>query len=117
MKRLGLWLFTVFFFTAGVMHFIVVDSFVTIVPAALPAKEWIVYVTGVMEIVLAIGLLLPNTRRISGKMIALFLVLVFPANIYSAIAGIPATVNPMFLWIRLLFQPLLIWWVWAVSKE
>ncbi|KGP71775.1 DoxX family protein [Pontibacillus yanchengensis] len=116
MKKLGLYLFVLFFFLAGIFHFIFVDNFATIIPNSLPFKAAIVYLTGVIEIVLGIGLLVPSTREVSGKWTAVYLVAVFPANIYSAIEGIPSSINPVFLWIRLVFQPLLIWWVLAVSK-
>ncbi|MYL35008.1 hypothetical protein GLW08_18315 [Pontibacillus yanchengensis] len=117
MKKLGLFLFVFFFFLAGIFHFIFVDNFTTIIPNSLPFKAEIVYITGVIEIILAVGLLLPTTRKVSGKWTAIFLVAVFPANIYSAIEGIPSSINPIFLWVRLAFQPLLIWWVIAVSKN
>lgn len=90
------------------------------IPSFLPLKEEAVYLTGIVEFILAILLLIPKTRRKTGIVTAVYLVLIFPANIYAAVKGIPAPgaeeANTPLLWVRLLFQPLLIWWVLAVSK-
>ncbi|MCD5325787.1 DoxX family protein [Pontibacillus sp. HN14] len=119
-KGIGLVLFSLFFIVAGVIHFTQVEGFAAMIPDVIPFRNLIVYVTGVIEWILAILLLIPSTRRQAGIWTAVYLVLIFPANIYAAIAGIPAPgseeANTTLLWVRLLFQPLLIWWVLAVSK-
>lgn len=90
-------------------------------PDFVPFKEAVIYISGIIEWGLAILLLFPKTRRKAGISTAIYLVLIFPANIYAAIYDIPAPwsedKSQMVLWIRLLFQPLLIWWVLAVSKK
>ncbi|RWZ52345.1 hypothetical protein EQV77_15565 [Halobacillus fulvus] len=121
LRQLGLYLFAILFFFAGVTHFIYDHGFAAMMPEWVPLKLEIVYVTGITEWLLALLLVFPQTRRAAGIATALFLVLVLPANIYAAIHGIPAPwsdqTNPVALWIRPLFQPLLIWWVLAVSKD
>ncbi|MFD1019174.1 DoxX family protein [Thalassobacillus hwangdonensis] len=121
LKKLGLVLFSLAFFGAGISHFVYPEGFAALIPSIIPFAVEIVYATGVMEMVLAILLLVPSMRPLIGKLIAIFLVVVFPANIYAAIVGIPAPwseeVNQTALWIRLLFQPLLIWWVLVISKK
>ncbi|WP_064092140.1 DoxX family protein [Rossellomorea aquimaris] len=120
LKPFGLILFVLFFFLAGVFHFIHARGFAQMIPPFIPMREEMVYITGMVEFVLAILLLLPKTREKAGIFTAIYLVLIFPANIYAAIKGIPAPgseeANQVLLWVRLLFQPLLIWWVLAVSK-
>jgi uncharacterized membrane protein len=49
-------LLAVFFLLAGISHFTAVDEFVKIVPPFLPFPKLIVQVTGVMEIIFAVGL-------------------------------------------------------------
>jgi uncharacterized membrane protein len=49
-----------------------------------------VYLTGVLELAIAIGLLLPETRRSAGWMAAAVLVLFFPANIAIAREAVTA---------------------------
>ncbi|MGY8701850.1 MAG: DoxX family protein [Candidatus Poseidoniales archaeon] len=38
--------------------------------------------TGVMEIAGGIGIIYPGTRVVSGRLVAIFLIAVFPANLY-----------------------------------
>ncbi|MFC7784833.1 MULTISPECIES: DoxX family protein [unclassified Rossellomorea] len=120
LKLLGLILFSFFFFLAGVFHFIEAQGFARMIPEIIPLREEIVYITGMIEFILAVLLLIPKTREKAGIITAIYLVLIFPANIYAAIKGIPAPgneeANVVLLWVRLLFQPLLIWWVLVVSK-
>lgn len=120
LKIAGLILFSFFFFIAGVFHFIEARGFAEMIPAFIPLREELVYITGIIEFILAVLLLIPKTREKTGIVTAIYLVLVFPANIYAAIKGIPAPgqeeANQLLLWIRLLFQPLFIWWVLVVSK-
>ncbi|TGB01920.1 DoxX family protein [Halobacillus salinus] len=121
LKRLGLYVFVIAFFFAGVTHFIYDHGFAAMLPGWVPLKLEIVYVSGIVEWLLALLLIFPQTRRAAGIATAIFLVLVVPANFYAAIYNIPAPwseeSNQTALWIRILFQPLLIWWVLAVSKE
>ena len=106
---------------AGVMHFVTPQFFVDIVPAALPSPLGIVYVSGVFEILGALGLLVPATRRFSALgLIALF-VAVFPANINMAVNHItPTGAAPMpewAAWARLPLQGLLVWWAWTIAQR
>ncbi|WP_044337782.1 DoxX family protein [Rossellomorea aquimaris] len=120
LKLLGLILFSFFFFLAGMFHFIEAQGFARMIPEFIPLREEIIYITGMIEFILAVLLLIPKTREKTGIITAIYLVLIFPANIYAAIKGIPAPgneeANVVLLWVRLLFQPLLIWWVLVVSK-
>ena len=79
-----------------------------------------VYISGVVEILLGMGLFWPDTRRLAGYGLAALLVAVFPANIYMAIANIHppgVVISPWILWARLPLQSVLIWWVLWVSKR
>lgn len=111
------WLLAAFFFFAGIMHFVVVDSFAGIVPPILPFPKMIVWVTGVMEMIFAIGLILPKYRKRSGFWLAPFLLAVLPANIYMAMYNIPMgdiAASPAALWVRVALQfPLIALILWA----
>ena len=115
--KIGLcWLIAAFFMFVGILHFVQDDVFAAIVPPLLPFPKLIVWVTGVMEIVLAIMLVLPKYRQLAGTLFAPYLLAVLPANIYMAMAGIPLgemAASPAALWGRVVLQfPLiaLIWW-------
>lgn len=110
-------LLALFFFAAGLLHFIKVDAFVQIVPPFLPFPKLIVQVTGVMELLFAIGLLVPLFRRVTGILLSLFMFAVLPANIYMAMADIPFNgrdLTDFQLWFRVALQfPLIGIVLWA----
>lgn len=105
---------------AGVGHFVAHESFLGQTPTWLPARSVIVWVTGVMEIMLGVGLVaVPRRYRPRvGWLLALFLVAVFPGNIYQAVAETDAfgMATPAERWGRLAFQPLLVLWaLWSTG--
>lgn len=107
-----------FFLVAGVMHLVRPAPYVSIVPGALRVPAMLVTVSGVAEIAGGLGVLLPAVRRAAGIGLILLLIAVFPANINMLVQGI-AGARPAWwlalLWLRLPFQPLMIWWVWRVA--
>ncbi|MBM7577510.1 DoxX family protein [Jeotgalibacillus terrae] len=106
-------------FYAGIMHFLKERNFRKIVPPALPFKKAIVYITGVIEIVIGAMLVLDKGAKLAGKLLALFLVAVWPANIYMAKKNvrIAGKKMPAALWGRVLFQIPLIQWALKIAKK
>ena len=102
---------------AGVSHFASPESFVQLLPDFLPSRQAIILVTGAIELLLGAGLVAPTRRRREVALILVaYLVAVFPANVYVAVAGVSTDefggLNP---WARLPFQAVYIAWVfWAV---
>lgn len=71
--------------------------------------------TGLCEILGAVGILVPGTRRLAGILLILFFIAVFPANVHAArsgasLGGRPATPLALRLPMQLLFIALA-WWV------
>ena len=64
----------------GILHFQDPAWFEQIVPDLIGYPTFWVYASGVFEIVLGIGLIIPKTREISGYGIALMLVVLYAAN-------------------------------------
>lgn len=62
---------------------------VAMVPPVIPFPAAVVYLTGVLELAGAVGLVLPATRRAAGLCLALLFVLMLPANVYAALADVP----------------------------
>lgn len=77
------------FLFAGVLHFLKEPNFTKIVPDYLPFRKEIVYISGLMEIVIGMYLIFKNPSEIGKKLINVFLLSVFPANIYMARKEIP----------------------------
>ena len=108
---------TLFLLTASAHFNRMREDLVRMLPAWAPAPRFTIYLTGVCEILGAIGLLLPETRRWAGLALILFLIAVFPANIKAArehltIRGKPAP--PLAL--RLPMQILLIGLLWWTTQ-
>ena len=77
------------FILVGISHFRNPQIFVEIVPPFLPFALFLVYLTGVMEIAGGIGIIYPGSRLITGRLLVLFLLAVFPANLYMWFADVP----------------------------
>jgi|SRR5699024_10703534 len=106
-------LYSILLFGAGVLHFVHEQSFRGIVPKTLPFRKSIVLVTGVFEMIFAVLLWVKKGQKITSKLLAFFMVAVFPANVYMAVKKIPFQAgrepNPWILWLRLPLQiPLII---------
>jgi len=105
----------------GVDHLVDPIPFVNIVPRELPMPLVLVYVSGVCEIALGLGLLVPKIRRLAGLGLVALYVAVFPANINMAVRGLsPNPQHPIPSWIawaRLPFQVLFIALALWVSKR
>ena len=122
-KQLSSWraagrgaLVIMFLFT-GASHFTSMKyDFAAMIPTPLPNDLWVIYLTGVLEIAGAIGLLIPRTRKLAGICLVLLLVALFPANVYAALNEIPLRGEaPTPLWIRGPIQLLFIGMVWWTS--
>ncbi len=74
-------------FTA-IGHFVFTKGMSMMLPNFIPFKTELVYVTGIIEIIAAIGLFIPNFRTVTAWLIIAFFILLLPANIYAAIKHI-----------------------------
>ncbi len=105
--------------SVGVMHFTQAEWFAQIVPPFLPAPVWLVWISGVFEILGGIGVLVPRVRALAGWGLVLLYLAVFPANIYMAVA--PVAVNGVvperwLVWARLPLQPVFMWVAWWCTR-
>ena len=90
---------------------------IRMVPPAFPRPDLLVTITGVLEILGAIGLLVPSTGRAACLCLTLLLVCLFPANVRAArehltIAGRPVPGLPVRGMIQLVFIATLIAAAW-----
>ena len=97
----------------GLIHVLVPDRFLPIMPPAVPFPRELVIATGVAEIFGGLGLLLPRTRKAAAIGLALYAIGVYPANIYHAAARKRVPPLPDSWWYhgpRLALQPAFVWW-------
>jgi uncharacterized membrane protein len=73
------------FVFAGVMHFVIPDTYEAIIPDYLPAHRALVYASGVAEIAGGLGAILPSTRKKARLLNIATLLAVFPANVHMAL--------------------------------
>ena len=102
-----------FVFT-GTSHFIFPGEMAEMVPPVFPAPRLWVLATGVAEVLGGVGLLFTRTSRLSAWGLAVFLVAVFPANIFAAIheVGMGGHREGLgYLWLRAPLQAVFLAWV------
>ncbi|GAA3719039.1 hypothetical protein GCM10022224_101090 [Nonomuraea antimicrobica] len=63
------------------------EDMVAMVPPFVPFPGFMVYLTGVLELAGAVGLVLERFRRPAGICLALLFLALLPANVYAAVAG------------------------------
>lgn len=108
----------VLYVVAGLAHFVAPGVYAQVVPPIFPRPVLLVYLSGVAEVVLGLGVMHPRTRRVAAWGLILLLVAIFPANLYMAtndvvLEGVPAwaeTPSDAATWARLPFQLVLIAW-------
>ncbi len=103
----------------GTDHLVNPGRYLPMMPDFVPFPYEVVLFTGLCEIAGAVGLLVPRLRRLAGILLAVYFVCVFPANIKNAIEGLDVEGLPAaawYYWVRLLFQPLAIWWALRAAE-
>ena len=105
----------VMFVFTGIAHFNKMKhDLARMIPSALPKPLLLIYITGVLEFLGAVGLLLPQFRRLAGICLAVMLVGLFVANVNAALKGVTLRGKPATsLWLRtpmqIFFIALLLW--------
>ncbi|OHU38177.1 hypothetical protein [Mycobacteroides chelonae] len=74
------------FTLTGIAHFVpkMRAAMIAIVPPRIPAPGFLVALTGVLELLGAIGVLIPSTSAVAAGCLGVLLVVMFPANVYAA---------------------------------
>ena len=110
-------------FLTGIAHFTFTKGMAMMIPPIFPLKTEIVYLTGVLEIFLGLGLLIPSVRVYAGWLLIVFFILLLPANIYAAIKHIDYQKGTYdgkgisYLWFRIPLQLFFIAWTYFSSVK
>jgi uncharacterized membrane protein len=120
-KRVGLVLVFLWFMIGGVAHFSLTEAEMRIVPPSIPWPRAAVLISGVFELLGAVGILIPVTRRAAGIGLFLLTIAVTPANVYMLQHAELFNVPRWALIIRLPFQAvllaLIIWSTWNLPAR
>ncbi len=109
---------SVMFLFTGAFHFLIEEKLILLIPEFIPLRLELVYLSGIIELIFAGGFLFPKTRTLTGKMSIIFLILVFPGNVYGAIQHVELgghVYGPVYLFFRLPLQVFLIYWIFHFS--
>lgn len=110
-------LLALFILYGGLQHFVKPGFFIDYVPSFLPYPIAIIYVSGGIEIILGVTLLLRQKQAQFGALGVLLLMLLFlPIHIWDVFSETPAIGSHNAALIRLLFQFVLILLAWKVYR-
>jgi uncharacterized membrane protein len=115
--RVGLSLFFAF---TSIGHFIRTEEMAEMVPPPIPYRVELIYITGVLEMIGAVGVWIPGLMRLSGLGLIFMLLCLLPANIYSAMNRVEFgghAAGPVYLLIRVPFQFLVIYWTYFATEQ
>lgn len=108
-------LFGLFLIYGGVNHFINPEFYNPFIPDFLP-ELWVNYATGVVELMLGIGLCIPRFQK-KAALGALWLMIAFtPIHLWDLWSDAPAIGSRNAAWIRIAVQGVFIAWLYWLSK-
>jgi uncharacterized membrane protein len=111
---------SLFFIFTSIGHFIRTQEMAAMLPPAVSYRIGLIYLTGVLELLGAIGVWIPRLARSTGLLLILMLIGLLPANVYSAINRIDFGghgAGPAYLLIRIPFQLFTIWWTYFATEQ
>lgn len=118
MRKVSLYAMSILYFGAGINHFWHKEFYLAIMPTWIGCHEALVIISGICEIVFALLLLPPQTRRFAAWAIILLLIAVFPANIQMMLNNLNEPNSKLMISIiRLPLQIILIWWAYTFTKK
>ncbi|MCF7559006.1 hypothetical protein L3X39_00025 [Sabulilitoribacter multivorans] len=111
---------TMLVFTA-LGHFLFAEGMTLMIPSGIPYKRELVYITGVLEIFVAIGLQISSFRKVIAWLLIIFFILILPANINASLHQLNYQTGTFdgygltYLWFRIPLQVFFIGWIYFSS--
>lgn len=105
-----------FMIYAGVQHFLKPEFYLPFVPAFLPFKTLVVYISGVVEIIIGVLLLTKKYQGMGSYALLVLMVIFLPIHINDVISDTPAIGSQKAAVIRLVIQFLAIALCWKFKK-
>lgn len=113
LKSIFAYLFALILIGAGIMHFVAPTFYFAMIPAVFPPLAT-VYVSGVVEILLGVGLLLPRYKSLAAFGTLVLMVLFLPVHVWDFMKDAPAIGSHLIAGIRIVIQFVLIFWAWRI---
>ena len=109
-------LLALFFIYGGIQHFIKPAFYQPFVPAFLPFKTAIIYMSGVLEVLFGLLLLIPKYTKLGAMGILVLLLIFLPVHVWDVFSETPAIGSQKAAYIRLPVQFLFIAWAYGVKR-
>lgn len=105
------------FFIGGISHFVITDFYLRIMPPYIPFHLACIYISGVCELIGAVGIWIKPYRSLAGYGLMLLTAVVTLANVemYQHAEMFP-TIPLWVLIIRFPTQVLLLWIIWSSTR-
>ena len=100
---------------AGIQHFRDPAMYGPIIPDGIP-KDLVTYLSGVVELLLGVGLFLQRYRRLASFGVLILMIAFLPLHVADVFRDAPAMGSKLLAYIRLPLQFMLIGWAWLVYK-
>ena len=101
------------YFILGIIHFTHTGFYRPLMPKFLPAHDLLIYLSGVAETLLGLGIIFPQTRTWALWGIILMLLVFLIVHINMLLPGNQLGISHVILWLRLPIQSALIFWAYA----
>jgi uncharacterized membrane protein len=112
-RRIGRAFVCLWFLIGGVAHFVATDTEVRLVPPFIPWPRGAVWVSGVFELLGAVGLLFTATRRAAGVGLFFLTICVTPVHFYMLqrpeLFGVPYWALVLRLPLQVALLSLIVW--------
>jgi uncharacterized membrane protein len=108
-------LFGLFLIYGGINHFLNPEFYNPFIPDFLP-ELWVNYATGLVELILGIGLCLPKFKQKAAFGALLLMIAFTPIHLWDLWSETPAIGSRTAAWIRIGVQGLFIAWLYWLSR-
>jgi len=104
-------------------HFIFPEGMAKMIPDFIPFRIFLVYLTGILEFLAAIGLIIDRYSRVTSVLLIIFFIAILPANINAAINNIDLRTGDNsgpgieYLYFRIPMQLLFIGWTYLFGLK
>ena len=113
------WLMSICMVISGTSHFIILDKYIEIIPSTFANPATIVCVSGVLEILGGVGLLIPQISFLTAWGLVLLFITICVASVSIMFDNTAPTNIPNDFWLQVIILPLqfmLILWAWWLSQ-
>ena len=118
-KYINLFLISILFIYAGIAHFTNPQFYIKITPSFIPFKQFLVDLSGLLEILGGFLILFNQTRKTGVYLLVGLLVLFFVVHfdmLFTYQLSEDFTLNSFLLTLRIIIQFILIYWVMSLLK-